>query len=93
MSALRILTLSFALLAVAVATPAAAQSGDPTLRDSFVIGDVLWATRTQLMAEANTSHPYSWSGFAIVGDGTQPLVVGAAVAIALSAEAASGAAF
>lgn len=29
-----------------------------------------------LMDDAVTSHPYYWSGFAIVGDGAQPLLVG-----------------
>ena len=64
-----------------------------TARQGTSIADALWATQTQLMAEANTSHPYYWSGFAIVGDGTQPLVRDAAVATALSAEGASRAAF
>jgi len=28
-----------------------------------------------LMDEAATSHPYYWSGFAIIGDGAQQLIV------------------
>jgi CHAT domain-containing protein len=27
-----------------------------------------------LMARAETSHPYYWSGFAIIGDGAAPLL-------------------
>lgn len=42
------------------------------------IADALWAAQGELMRDARTSHPYYWSGFAIVGDGQQVLVPGAA---------------
>lgn len=35
----------------------------------------LQAAERALMDEAATSHPYYWSGFAIIGDGAQPLIV------------------
>lgn len=44
------------------------------------VADALWHTQTQLMGDARTSHPYYWAGFAIVGDGTQPLLREGAVA-------------
>ncbi len=34
----------------------------------------LRAAQTRLMDEAETSHPYYWSGFAIVGDGAVPVI-------------------
>ena len=34
----------------------------------------LRAAQTALMDEAATSHPYYWSGFAIIGDGAMPVV-------------------
>lgn len=38
------------------------------------IADALWASERQLMDDRQTSHPYYWAGFAIVGDGGQPLL-------------------
>ena len=38
------------------------------------IADALWATQMRLMNDQQTSHPYYWSGFAIIGDGGQPLL-------------------
>jgi CHAT domain-containing protein len=38
------------------------------------VGDALKAAETRLMDDAATSHPFYWSGFAIIGDGAQPLV-------------------
>lgn len=38
------------------------------------IADALWQAQQQLIADRNTSHPYYWSGFAIVGDGAQTLI-------------------
>ncbi len=38
------------------------------------IGDALLAAQTRLMDDPLTSHPYYWSGFAVVGDGTKPLL-------------------
>jgi CHAT domain-containing protein len=35
-----------------------------------------------LMDDPDTSHPYYWSGFAIVGDGARPVVAATAVASA-----------
>jgi CHAT domain-containing protein len=38
------------------------------------VANALWATQGQLMADQNTSHPYYWAGFAIIGDGAQALI-------------------
>lgn len=38
------------------------------------VAHALWATQTQLMDDALTSHPYYWAGFAIIGDGAQALL-------------------
>lgn len=41
------------------------------------VADALWTTQMRLMDEKQTSHPYYWAGFAIIGDGGQPLLHGA----------------
>jgi len=46
-------------------------------RQGESIADALWATQTKLMDEKQTSHPYYWAGFAIIGDGGQALLHGA----------------
>ena len=51
------------------------------------IADALWATQTKLMDEKQTSHPYYWAGFAIIGDGGQALLHGS-TATASNGEAA-----
>ena len=38
------------------------------------IGEALKEAQRKLMADPNTSHPYYWSGFALVGDGSQPVL-------------------
>lgn len=38
------------------------------------IGAALRATQARLMDEADTSHPYYWAGFAVIGDGAQPVL-------------------
>lgn len=38
------------------------------------VASALRATQTRLMDDAQTSHPYYWSGFAIVGDGARALL-------------------
>ena len=40
------------------------------------VADALWTTQSQLMNDQQTSHPYYWAGFAIIGDGAQPLLHG-----------------
>jgi CHAT domain-containing protein len=37
-------------------------------------GQALRGAQVQLMADANTSHPYYWAAFAIVGDAERPLL-------------------
>ncbi|MFM2302582.1 MAG: hypothetical protein RLZZ84_2318, partial [Pseudomonadota bacterium] len=37
-------------------------------------GEALLKAQQALMAEADTSHPYYWAGFAVIGDGARPLV-------------------
>ena len=41
---------------------------------NITLGDAMEKTQMTLMDEANTSHPYYWSGFAIIGDGGQKLL-------------------
>ncbi len=36
--------------------------------------DALWGAQKRLMADPQTSHPYYWAGFAIIGDGNQPVI-------------------
>lgn len=43
------------------------------------VADALWATQVTLMDDAQTSHPYYWAGFAIIGDGGQALLGGNSV--------------
>ncbi|TRD12230.1 CHAT domain-containing protein [Erythrobacter insulae] len=38
------------------------------------IGDALRQSQTILMNEADTSHPYYWAGFAVIGDAARPLL-------------------
>lgn len=58
------------------------------------VADALWGTQTRLMDDKQTSHPYYWAGFAIIGDGGQALLHGnnAATAVAPAGEAAGRAA-
>ena len=55
------------------------------------IADALWAAQGELMRDVRTSHPYYWAGFAIVGDGQQILVRGAAPTLAVNAAPGEGA--
>ena len=45
-------------------------------RQGESIADALWTSEMQLMDDKRTSHPYYWAGFAIIGDGGQPLLHG-----------------
>jgi CHAT domain-containing protein len=58
------------------------------------VADALWGTQIRLMDDKQTSHPYYWAGFAIIGDGAQPLLHGATAtaATARTGEAAGRAA-
>jgi CHAT domain-containing protein len=40
------------------------------------VAEAMRNTQIALMDDANTSHPFYWSGFAIVGDGARPLLAG-----------------
>jgi CHAT domain-containing protein len=40
---------------------------------SASVGEALRVSQVQLMDDARTSHPYYWSGFAIIGDAAKPL--------------------
>ncbi len=40
------------------------------------VADALWGTQMRLMNDKQTSHPYYWAGFAIIGDGGQALLRG-----------------
>ena len=43
---------------------------------SLGTGEALLAAETKLMDDAETSHPFYWAGFALIGDGEQPLFHG-----------------
>ncbi|PKQ01104.1 MAG: CHAT domain-containing protein [Alphaproteobacteria bacterium HGW-Alphaproteobacteria-13] len=45
-----------------------------TARPGESIADALWAAQARLMDDRQTSHPYYWAGFAIIGDGGQALM-------------------
>ena len=55
------------------------------------VADALWATQMRLMDDKQTSHPYYWAGFAIIGDGGQALLHNGG-AVAKNGEAATRAA-
>jgi CHAT domain-containing protein len=38
------------------------------------VGDAMAKAQITLMDDVNTSHPYYWSGFGIIGDGGQKLL-------------------
>ena len=38
------------------------------------VADSLRHAQQDLMAQAETSHPYYWAGFAIIGDGSRPML-------------------
>jgi CHAT domain-containing protein len=40
------------------------------------LGDALRAAQTELMDDPETSHPFYWAGFALIGDGERPLFSG-----------------
>lgn len=46
------------------------------------VAHALRNTQTQLMDDAETSHPYYWAGFAIIGDGAQALLRDAGQSVA-----------
>lgn len=41
---------------------------------SSAVGEALKQSQELLMEDAETSHPYYWSGFALIGDATKPLL-------------------
>ncbi len=43
-------------------------------REGESVADALWGTQVHLMDDKQTSHPYYWAGFAIIGDGGQALL-------------------
>lgn len=50
------------------------------------VADALWSTQVRLMDEKQTSHPYYWAGFAIIGDGGQALLHDATATAASSTD-------
>jgi len=46
------------------------------------VADAMWGTQKTLMDDKQTSHPYYWAGFAIIGDGGQALLHGNTAAAA-----------
>ncbi|MBF9151780.1 CHAT domain-containing protein [Novosphingobium jiangmenense] len=55
----------------------AAKAGTPS-------GEALLKAQQQLMSDVDTSHPYYWAGFAVIGDGARPLVAQGARMAALA---------
>lgn len=53
-----------------------------TASEGTSVADALWGTQLRLMNDKQTSHPYYWAGFAIIGDGGQPLLHGDTVTAA-----------
>jgi hypothetical protein len=51
---------------------------------SASVGEALRASQLRLMEAAETSHPYYWSGFAIIGDAAKPLTSTSGVNTALT---------
>lgn len=49
-------------------------SGLFTASPGTSIGTALREAQVKLMDDPNTSHPYYWSGFAIIGDGASPVI-------------------
>jgi len=49
-------------------------SGLFTVPPGTSVGEALATTQRKLMDEKQTSHPYYWAGFAIIGDSAQKLV-------------------
>jgi len=45
-----------------------------TANQGTSVADALWGTQVRLMDDKQTSHPYYWAGFAIIGDGSQALL-------------------
>lgn len=62
-----------------------------TANQGASVADALWGTQMRLMNDKQTSHPYYWAGFAIIGDGGQALLH-SGTATAQSGEAAGRAA-
>ena len=63
--------------------PGSASSSARSLFESFFAapqslgtGEALLAAETRLMDDAQTSHPFYWAGFALIGDGERPLFHG-----------------
>ena len=46
------------------------------LGNTRVLGQALRGSQQQLMDQKETSHPYYWAGFAIIGDAARPLLSG-----------------
>lgn len=60
--------------------------------ESASVADALWSTQMRLMNDQQTSHPYYWAGFAIIGDGGRPLLPATGAATAQHDEASAPAA-
>lgn len=54
------------------------------------VADALWGTQMRLMDDKQTSHPYYWAGFAIIGDGGQALLHGGTTTAAAPAGEGTG---
>ncbi|MEY2883931.1 MAG: hypothetical protein RL490_1655, partial [Pseudomonadota bacterium] len=51
------------------------------------VGEALRNSQIRLMDVADTSHPYYWSGFAIIGDAAKPLTSAGSASLATAVPA------
>lgn len=58
--------------------------------EGISVADAMWGTQMRLMNDKQTSHPYYWAGFAIIGDGGQPLLHGGTASAATPAPEVAG---
>jgi hypothetical protein len=55
-------------------------------------GEALLEGEKRLMADPNTSHPFYWSDFAVIGDGARPLLRSGAAPVTAIADPPTGSA-
>ena len=74
---------------IAATRNAGVSSGGGTALDGRSITEALRLSQLELMDDPVTSHPYYWSGFALIGDGARPLLPGMTDAAANNETAAA----
>ena len=69
-----LLGLAMAAMAAACTSGAAAPPAGAPVADPTGTAASLRQAQRALMDERDTSHPYYWSGFAVIGDGAMPVI-------------------